>query len=142
MSIVGICAPVIAVLIALVDYSCTRCSQQPCVGLQCCLIGVLGTRLTGTAILFPLIPFIISTGVSATCESGYVMTANEGNHGRSFDILILASCSPIIQMLVVHVARSEHVVYHSMIEDEISLSIERIRADVTVDCAILLSIFF
>ena len=51
--------------------------------------------------------------------------------------MVLTSVGPIIQMLVILIARHKHVVNHSMVEDKVGLSIEAIRPHVGVDGPVL-----
>ena len=69
------------------------------------------------------------------------MTTDKWYHCRTIDILILASSGPVIEVLIVHTTRGEHVVNHCMVEDKVSLTIECIWTDVVVDGAILIGIF-
>ncbi len=68
------------------------------------------------------------------------MAANKRHHGGPFNILILATVGPIIEVLVIHMSRCEYIVDHSMIENEIRLTIDYIRPDISIDSTVLIGI--
>ncbi|CAI8291856.1 MAG: Uncharacterised protein [Marine Group II euryarchaeote MED-G33] len=110
--------------------------------MQGCNVGVVSSGLTGQTILNPLIPFIGSPRVGSTGKSWNIVATHKGHHGGIGNILILTSGRPVIQVLVIHTLCCENIVHHSMIEYKVSLPIQPIRTNVTVDGPVFIGIVF
>ena len=137
MAIIGIGTAVLTVFIAVVEQRGTGRGQQPTVGLEGGMVGRDIARLSGKAVLDPLIVGITGSSVCTAGEARNIMTANIGNHQGAGRVLVLASIGPVVQVLVVFVAGDKHVVHDGMVEHEISLAVQAVRSHVSVDGSVL-----
>ena len=137
MAIIGISTAVLTVFIAVVEQRGTGRGQQPTVGLEGGVIGRNIARLSGKAVLNPLVVGIAGASVCTAGEARNVMTAHVGNHQGAGRVLVLASIGPEIQVLVVFIPGDKHVVHDGMVEHEIGLTVQAIRSHVGVDGPVL-----
>ncbi len=137
MAIIGISTAVLTVFIAVVEQRGTGRGQQPTVGLEGGVVGRNIPRLSGKAVLNPLVVGITGSSVCTAGEARNIMTANIGNHQGAGRVLVLTSVGPVIQVLIVFIAGDKHVVHDGMVEHEISLTVQAVRSHVGVDGSVL-----